>query len=524
MGIKNKYCIVLSLLLAAHLVSASLYSQITQQKPSRQVALEAYSVGDYEKALSEFSILLENYSRDPLYKYYVGTCLVKLNRYPENAAEYLQSALNGSLDIKSIPDDALFYLGRSQQMAGRFTEAIKSYNGFADKAGKKKAREYNVAEYVQECSQGRGRAGDTEFQPARVVIKAEPMYKDAVQEMPAEKMAEQPAVKTVPQKEKVPDDYDKVLSEAMDYQVKADSLNSIVSEYKKELGTLPASQQQEAKSRISRMESLAAEYQQLADEKFRVSGTGGPAKEEVAVRRPVTDQKKSVEVYSFFNVENNSILIGVQKVAIDPELPEGLVYRIQMGVFSKPPDPSFFKGISPVTGFRIPGSGSTRYFAGMFRRMDDANRALLTMRQMGFRDAFITAVLDGKAVSSDRAALLENEWGKKPLAKTTSSEGSGGTKVTTLVYRVEISRSAKPEPVEVEETYKKLAGNRGFEILLTQDGTNVYLIGKFITFESASEYSNLLNRNGYRDAKVVAYMGSKEIPVETAKQLFEKQK
>jgi hypothetical protein len=47
------------------------------------------------------------------------------------------------------------------------------------------------------------------------------------------------------------------------------------------------------------------------------------------------------------------------------------------------------------------------------------------------------------------------------------------------------------------------------------------LIGKFITFESAAEYTDLLTRNGYREAKVVAFMGRKEIAVETAKQLFD---
>ncbi len=67
-----------------------------------------------------------------------------------------------------------------------------------------------------------------------------------------------------------------------------------------------------------------------------------------------------------------------------------------------------------------------------------------------------------------------------------------------------------------------MAGSRGFEILSTDDGFNVYLIGKFITFESASEYADLLKRNGYRESKVVAYLGNKEIPVETAMELFEK--
>ena len=51
--------------------------------------------------------------------------------------------------------------------------------------------------------------------------------------------------------------------------------------------------------------------------------------------------------------------------------------------------------------------------------------------------------------------------------------------------------------------------------------TIVYLAGKFITYESAEEYAGLLARNGYRDAKVTAWLGKKEIPVDTAQQLFE---
>ena len=52
-------------------------------------------------------------------------------------------------------------------------------------------------------------------------------------------------------------------------------------------------------------------------------------------------------------------------------------------------------------------------------------------------------------------------------------------------------------------------------------GIIAYLIGKFITFESAEEYADLLKRNGYRDAQVVAWLGKKEIPIETARQLFD---
>jgi tetratricopeptide (TPR) repeat protein len=522
MVIRIKY-LLLSVMLVIILSSLNSYSQVSQQKPSRQTAIEAYSNGDYEKASGEFYNLLKIYPKDPLYKYYMGVCLVKMKRHPTNATEYLQGALNGSLDIKSIPDDATFYLGRAQQMAGKFDEAIRSFNTFENNAGRKKARDYNIAEYIQECNQGAGRVDDSEFQPQILLSRSSLTDKTAEQKVLSDNETVQSVEKPGPRKEKVPDEYNKVLSEAMDYQVKADSLNSLAAEYKKELPSKPSTQQQAVKSEISAMESRATEYQQKADERFKVSGKGTQAMQE-EVRKPTVSQDNVTEIFSLFRVETNPELIKSHRVTMDPVLPEGLFYRIQMGVFSKPPDPSFFKGITPVTGFKIASSGAVRYFAGMFRRITDANRSLLSMKQMGFRDSFITAVFEGKPVSIERAALLEKEWGSKPLIKTSSSQKSDQSSFSTLVYRVEIARSETPEPETISDTYRKLAGNRGFEIIMTGDGTFIYLIGKFITFESASEYSDLLNRNGYREAKVVAYLGSKEISVETAKKLFETQK
>jgi sulfur carrier protein ThiS len=76
----------------------------------------------------------------------------------------------------------------------------------------------------------------------------------------------------------------------------------------------------------------------------------------------------------------------------------------------------------------------------------------------------------------------------------------------------------------VVEGIRKVAGNKGLDIQFLEDREIAYLVGKFITFETASEYADLLNRNGYRDSKVVARLGEKEISVETAKKLFEKLK
>ena len=86
---------------------------------------------------------------------------------------------------------------------------------------------------------------------------------------------------------------------------------------------------------------------------------------------------------------------------------------------------------------------------------------------------------------------------------------------------MEVARSPKPLKDENVEEFRRLAGKRGLDILTAPDGNSVYLIGNFITFESADDYAGISCQKRIRDAKVVAWLGKKEIDLETAKLLFE---
>ncbi|MDP4223199.1 MAG: hypothetical protein Q8868_07805, partial [Bacteroidota bacterium] len=468
-------------------------------------------------------------------------CLVKLNSEPGKASAYLQDAIGGSLDIKSIPDDAWFWLGRSQQMEGKYTDAVKSYKVFAEKAGRKAARTYDVDGFIEECNQGTGKLAISKAVPAAEVIPAE-VDKNKIQTSRPQAQVHQG----------LPAGNDKLLAEAMTYQVKADSLNRLAAAYRNELNSVPASQKPAARTLISETESLAASYQKLADEKFSQAGIQTSFRKDTvknelkpsvpvnqapkpvipeATNRPTIQENKSevsavqdiTQILVLFKVVKDPAIISRQKITIDPVLPAGLVYRIQIGVFSKPLISTFFKGIAPAYGFRLQNSQSVRYFVGIFRNIADASKSLLIVKQAGFKDSFITAVFDGKPVSLERAAIMEKEWGSRTLVEpTVSTSLSKESGPPTLMFRVEVERTVMPEDQAVIETYRNLASNRGFDILLTPDGSIAYIIGKFITFESASEYTGLLIRNGYHEARVVAYLGPKEIDVETARKLFEK--
>jgi hypothetical protein len=241
------------------------------------------------------------------------------------------------------------------------------------------------------------------------------------------------------------------------------------------------------------------------------------------IKKSIPAVKNPIATTVFFEILPKPIISPTEKVIIDPDVPAGLIYRIQIAVFRNPVSPAYFLGITPVYGFKLAGTDKTTYYAGMFRRSADAKKALLTVKAKGFKDAFTVALSDGKPVSADRASIMEREWGRKPFRTlaNTLEETPLDTVPPTLSFRVEVIRSVTPLKDDYVGEIEKMAGNRGLDTENLDDGNIVYLIGKFITFESASEYSDLLIRNGYREAKVVARLGKRVIPLETAKQLFD---
>lgn len=236
----------------------------------------------------------------------------------------------------------------------------------------------------------------------------------------------------------------------------------------------------------------------------------------------VVGQQPPPGVLSLFRPDSPVLHDKAERVEINPVHPPGLIYRIQVAVFRNSVNTDYFRGLAPVYGIRASGTGMTTYYAGMFRRADDARAALVRVREKGFRDAFLVAFSGGRAVSMERARILEKEWGVVPFTpdKAVIQETEQDTVPPTLSFRVEVIRSTKPVAEGVYDEIRMLSGTRGLDVETLPDGMIVYLIGNFITYQSAEDYADLLVRNGYREAKVAAWLGKKEIPVETAKQLF----
>jgi tetratricopeptide (TPR) repeat protein len=529
-----KYLIIVLLIFINVLSAAELLSQGVKQKPTRQSSMEAFSKGDYERAYGEFSELLKTYSKDPLYKYYSAVCLVKLERDPENAVDLMQEALKNNTTARPLPADATFYLGRAQHLNGSYNDAIASYNKYSDQAGRKAAREQSVPDFIQQCSQEKGALEKIEEKPVEkvtgeIVTSSEPATEVVVAgNVTLEKM--------LPAREDLPAEYSEILEEALSFQFLSDSVNTLVTEKKQQLEKLPNDMKPAAKSQIAEYELLASTYQKSADQKYsqaHIAMNPDDHKPDEILQKTDNRVIKSdelqqdtlvdkvpsltdvVEIYYYFKILDKPVTDAGAKIQIDPEVPQGLIYRIQVAVFRNPVSPIYFKGITPVYGFRAEGSDLKTYYAGMFRRLSDARDALTQVKGKGFRDSFVASFMGRKSVSADRAVVLERVVNKISVVVPAD------TLPPTLTFRVEVMRVTKPVKPAVIESMKTLAGSRGIDILTVEDKKIAYLIGNFITFDSAAEYADLIVRNGYRDAKVVAWLGSKEIPVETAKQIFE---
>lgn len=542
--VARRACLVTGLFI---LLVCPAYAQDAVARPTKGEAQAAWDRGDIEKAYNQYNGLLLLYTRDPLYQFYTGACLVRLERDIQRAVTLLSSAINSSVNIKSVPDEVWFYYGRALQMSGSFSQAKEAYARFARQAGRKGSADYDLQRYIDQCNAGAGtiRLSEPPVTAAREATGDLPPVTSGKETMPF--AVEKEAVTETVGKE----------TEPVTTQEKAFPVTS---------GKIPAAHEMSSPSVKLVVRGNTAG---IRAESFEVLGEALERPQEAdslllaledELRKfkdttPVLPEEPPVKGHlSLFSVSHTQAYSDASPVPVEPVMPDGLIYTIQIGAFRNNVAPSLFRGLFPVFGKKRQGSEAVYYYAGMFRRIDDARKELPYVREAGFPDAFIIAMMDGTQVSMERAALLEKEWGSRPFISTSVStagktsavqvfagktspgtEAGKGTAseanersngqpvpVGTLSFRAEVMRISKPVKPEVIQKLELLAGTRGLEMIKNSNGETVFLIGKFITFESADEYVSLLIRNGYSEAKVAAYVGMQEIPVDAARELLNK--
>lgn len=90
------------------------------------------------------------------------------------------------------------------------------------------------------------------------------------------------------------------------------------------------------------------------------------------------------------------------------QLPEGIIYKVQIGAFRNPISQNLFVGMSPITGERTP-QGFIRYTAGIFKNRSTAESIKNEIKNLGYKDAFVVAFKDGKRIPMKEANAISGD-------------------------------------------------------------------------------------------------------------------
>jgi hypothetical protein len=215
-------------------------------------------------------------------------------------------------------------------------------------------------------------------------------------------------------------DYNKILSEALNLQLRSDSLARIVRDKRIVAKETPDdAMKKQLVSDIIRMDKESKRLQREADLKFAeakklneenkiisVPDTIMPAinsaNELTSAEQPAPQAKKDE-----FNMMEKSLYGSSNPIPKGLETYSGLIYRIQLGAFTKARPSEAFGGISPVSFEQMENSSVLKYYAGVFYSLNSVTSAISQVKKNGFPDAFIVAYLDGKLISTEKAKEFE---------------------------------------------------------------------------------------------------------------------
>lgn len=220
---------------------------------------------------------------------------------------------------------------------------------------------------------------------------------------------------------------------------------------------------------------------------------------------------------------------------------KGLLYTVQVGVYSKPVKAGQLFNITPLY-FELNQKGQYRYTSGIFNEVKEAAKAKNIIVQIGVADAFVSAYLNGKRIPMEQAAALEAKEGKSVFAQVpgvnvqpkiipfasnneqrtvnnpeTKTNVTANNKSTNIVYKVQLGAFKNEVPVDIMNKYLTIAdkGIANFK----SGALTIYTVGKYTQLSAAEAVKLEVIAMGITDAFVIALNNGEKISLEEAKKL-----
>ncbi len=241
---------------------------------------------------------------------------------------------------------------------------------------------------------------------------------------------------------------------------------------------------------------------------------------------------------------NESAYNENKRIPKNPKLPEGLVFKVQIGAFRNPIPQDHYKGFAPLMA-EDAGNGITRYTAGLFKTFNVANMAKNEIRTMGYPDAFVVAFFNGKRININEARAMLNETSTTEeeisftnTAKQTNNQQSSNNNQTTnnntpinteevkdgiskdvrniegVFYTIQVGVYSKPITADQLNNLTPLNSER------TANGLIRYTSGIYKNLNDANAAKNRAVNLGITDAFIIAYQNGNKITVAQANELL----
>ncbi len=163
-------------------------------------------------------------------------------------------------------------------------------------------------------------------------------------------------------------------------------------------------------------------------------------------------------------VKNNNAYTAAKPIPIDEKMPDGLVFKVQIGAFKTPLPNNTFKGLSPVVGQTTP-NGYIRYMAGNFEQYNSANAVKNDLRNLGYNDAFVVAYYNGVRINLNEATEKAKAAGQtvEPTANTSAGLTSNAnvpknTFTPATTNNVATNNTIDTQPAEITNELEKMNG------------------------------------------------------------------
>jgi tetratricopeptide (TPR) repeat protein len=209
-----------------------------------------------------------------------------------------------------------------------------------------------------------------------------------------------------------PTDYLSNISNGLHSQYSTDSLLWVIRNQKNFMQSLTdKTERANQYSKISAIEKDVKQHQQQASEFFNkaheTENLNTYTQKTTVENNEKPSKSNPKSEVNDFSILNKCVYSDSNPVPINIILPQGLLYTIQLGAFSRNVDVNHLGNLQPIFGEIVNESNLVKFYAGKFSKLKFAEEAQQKIKELGHKNAFIIAFYDGKRIANDRAVQLE---------------------------------------------------------------------------------------------------------------------